>query len=203
MSPLRGAVMFVSLVMLSDLLGEMEAQRSQVPPGDYGMKLCGREFIRAVIFTCGGSRWKRLSLGEESGDRRRDLQSYRHLTGDTIQDYSNKELNQVKLISLSEPRIHTLQNEDFPVNQQVLKESLNTYENYNDYLPITDDFSDYFRQVEDTSRKTQSLSEPHVSAQSDGQPWISSPRRRREMNIGVAGICCKWGCTKAEISTLC
>uniref|UniRef100_A0A4W4FW70 Insulin-like domain-containing protein n=1 Tax=Electrophorus electricus TaxID=8005 RepID=A0A4W4FW70_ELEEL len=26
---------------------------------DYGVKLCGREFIRAVIFTCGGSRWKR------------------------------------------------------------------------------------------------------------------------------------------------
>ncbi|XP_052444579.1 relaxin-3-like [Carassius gibelio] len=23
------------------------------------MKLCGREFIRAVIFTCGGSRWRR------------------------------------------------------------------------------------------------------------------------------------------------
>lgn len=29
----------------------------------YGMKLCGREFIRAVIFTCGGSRWRR-SLGD-------------------------------------------------------------------------------------------------------------------------------------------
>ena len=30
----------------------------------YGVKLCGREFIRAVIFTCGGSRWKR-SLGSK------------------------------------------------------------------------------------------------------------------------------------------
>ncbi|XP_034048038.1 prorelaxin H1 [Thalassophryne amazonica] len=29
---------------------------------DYGVKLCGREFIRAVIFTCGGSRWKRATL---------------------------------------------------------------------------------------------------------------------------------------------
>ncbi|XP_061603413.1 relaxin-3-like isoform X2 [Phyllopteryx taeniolatus] len=28
---------------------------------DYGVKLCGREFVRAVIFTCGGSRWKRLN----------------------------------------------------------------------------------------------------------------------------------------------
>lgn len=38
-------------------------------PRDYGVKLCGREFIRAVIFTCGGSRWRRstegsLTLGE-------------------------------------------------------------------------------------------------------------------------------------------
>lgn len=31
----------------------------------YGVKLCGREFIRAVIFTCGGSRWRRsISAGE-------------------------------------------------------------------------------------------------------------------------------------------
>lgn len=30
----------------------------------YGVKLCGREFIRAVIFTCGGSRWKRSLRSE-------------------------------------------------------------------------------------------------------------------------------------------
>lgn len=33
-------------------------------PRDYGVKLCGREFIRAVIFTCGGSRWKRSTEGD-------------------------------------------------------------------------------------------------------------------------------------------
>lgn len=32
-------------------------------PSFYGVKLCGREFIRAVIFTCGGSRWRR-SVGD-------------------------------------------------------------------------------------------------------------------------------------------
>ena len=36
-------------------------------PRDYGVKLCGREFIRAVIFTCGGSRWRR-STEEDSGE---------------------------------------------------------------------------------------------------------------------------------------
>ncbi|KAM8743663.1 prorelaxin H1 [Acanthopagrus schlegelii] len=33
-------------------------------PRDYGVKLCGREFIRAVIFTCGGSRWRRSMDGD-------------------------------------------------------------------------------------------------------------------------------------------
>ncbi|XP_056270071.1 insulin-like 5a [Pseudoliparis swirei] len=32
------------------------------------VKLCGREFLRAVVYTCGGSRWRRL-LGEEDTDR--------------------------------------------------------------------------------------------------------------------------------------
>nr|ACA13590.1 relaxin family locus B [Tetraodon nigroviridis] len=36
-------------------------------PRDYGVKLCGREFIRAVIFTCGGSRWRRSPELGESG----------------------------------------------------------------------------------------------------------------------------------------
>uniref|UniRef100_A0A667YT31 Relaxin 1 n=1 Tax=Myripristis murdjan TaxID=586833 RepID=A0A667YT31_9TELE len=34
-----------------------------IVPRDYGVKLCGREFIRAVIFTCGGSRWRRTAPG--------------------------------------------------------------------------------------------------------------------------------------------
>jgi len=42
----------------ADLMG-----RSMLPR-DSGVKLCGREFIRAVIFTCGGSRWKRSTLGD-------------------------------------------------------------------------------------------------------------------------------------------
>ncbi|KAK1885679.1 Transportin-2 [Dissostichus eleginoides] len=42
-------------------------------PSFYGVKLCGREFIRAVIFTCGGSRWRRgiedsALIGEEAYD---------------------------------------------------------------------------------------------------------------------------------------
>lgn len=37
----------------------LEAEARAAP---YGVKLCGREFIRAVIFTCGGSRWRRSDI---------------------------------------------------------------------------------------------------------------------------------------------
>ncbi|KAL2099812.1 hypothetical protein ACEWY4_004206 [Coilia grayii] len=40
---------------------------------DYGVRLCGREFIRAVIFTCGGSRWKRVLDLDLLLNRNRDL----------------------------------------------------------------------------------------------------------------------------------
>lgn len=46
-----------------------------IVPRDYGVKLCGREFIRAVIFTCGGSRWKRSTEGE-SGESNQLLSHY-------------------------------------------------------------------------------------------------------------------------------
>ena len=51
-------------------------------PRDYGVKLCGREFIRAVIFTCGGSRWRRSTDG--------DLGESLHF--DSVRDLSSKNL---------------------------------------------------------------------------------------------------------------
>ncbi|XP_026877377.2 prorelaxin H1 [Electrophorus electricus] len=48
---------------------------------DYGVKLCGREFIRAVIFTCGGSRWKRsLDLDLVHSGETDPLRSYPSLS---------------------------------------------------------------------------------------------------------------------------
>lgn len=49
------------LLALWVLAGELwlSAEARAAP---YGVKLCGREFIRAVIFTCGGSRWRRSDI---------------------------------------------------------------------------------------------------------------------------------------------
>ncbi|KAK2835257.1 hypothetical protein Q5P01_015741 [Channa striata] len=47
----------------------------QVRADVQAVKLCGREFLRAIVYTCGGSRWRRfltesdadgLSTGEQS-----------------------------------------------------------------------------------------------------------------------------------------
>eukprot|EP00062_Callorhinchus_milii_P024455 gi/632984368/ref/XP_007909106.1/ PREDICTED: relaxin-3 isoform X2 [Callorhinchus milii] len=48
----------VLVLALGVLLSELRPGAEGRSPG-FGLKLCGREFLRAVIFTCGGSRWKR------------------------------------------------------------------------------------------------------------------------------------------------
>ncbi|XP_014384957.1 PREDICTED: relaxin-3 isoform X2 [Myotis brandtii] len=55
----------------------LEAEARGAP---YGVKLCGREFIRAVIFTCGGSRWRRSdNLPQEAmGDAFPPTDPYAH-----------------------------------------------------------------------------------------------------------------------------
>lgn len=48
----------------------------------YGVKLCGREFIRAVIFTCGGSRWRRSI--RSAGEWLKVSQHHEHSSGVSI-----------------------------------------------------------------------------------------------------------------------
>ncbi|XP_018416655.1 PREDICTED: insulin-like 3 [Nanorana parkeri] len=42
---------------------------------DVGVRLCGRDFIRTVVMSCGGSRWKRYSPepGQERSNPNRDF----------------------------------------------------------------------------------------------------------------------------------
>ena len=47
------------LLAMGVLAGELWTEAQAAP---YRVKLCGREFIRAVIFTCGGSRWRRSDI---------------------------------------------------------------------------------------------------------------------------------------------
>ncbi|XP_067586366.1 LOW QUALITY PROTEIN: relaxin-3 [Pseudorca crassidens] len=47
------------LLAMGVLAGELWTEAQAAP---YGVKLCGREFIRAVIFTCGGSWWRQSDI---------------------------------------------------------------------------------------------------------------------------------------------
>ncbi|XP_035471475.1 relaxin-3a isoform X2 [Scophthalmus maximus] len=123
----------------------------------YGVKLCGREFIRAVIFTCGGSRWRR-SL--RSSDDSEDLLSSR-------QDESSEGLSHNSLESLLQ------RNRDLR-------------------LPSRDHQEDMF------SRQTRSFITEEIL-----EALRKADRKGRDVVVGLSNACCKWGCSKSEISSLC
>uniref|UniRef100_A0A8D2L6I6 Insulin-like domain-containing protein n=1 Tax=Varanus komodoensis TaxID=61221 RepID=A0A8D2L6I6_VARKO len=56
-----GAKKLLPLLLLAPLLLLHCASAQE----EEAVKLCGRDLVRAVIFTCGGSRWKRLSLQQQ------------------------------------------------------------------------------------------------------------------------------------------
>ncbi|XP_045847277.1 relaxin-3 [Meles meles] len=105
----------------------------------YGVKLCGREFIRAVIFTCGGSRWRRLDiLASEATDADLDTDS---------------------------------EGDEAVASSEWLARTKNPLAFYG--------------------------SEPG---------WQGAPgalRGGRDVVAGLSSSCCKWGCSKSDISGLC
>ncbi|XP_048054436.1 insulin-like 5a [Megalobrama amblycephala] len=58
------------------------------------VKLCGREFIRAVVYTCGGSRWRRFSSPQDmEGFFNGDLSSSEDLSQSLGSDLTRRDLN--------------------------------------------------------------------------------------------------------------
>ncbi|XP_004688749.1 PREDICTED: relaxin-3 [Condylura cristata] len=118
--------------------------RAEARATPYGVKLCGREFIRAVIFTCGGSRWKRSDI----------------LAHDAIGDA-------------------------FPETDPDADSDLEEAMSSSEWLALTKSPQALFR----------------------GPPgWQGTPgvlRGSRDVLTGLSSNCCKWGCSKSEISSLC
>ncbi|XP_007532474.1 relaxin-3 [Erinaceus europaeus] len=110
----------------------------------YGVKLCGREFIRAVIFTCGGSRWRRAQL-----------------------------LDHEALV------------EAFPEADTDMDSQMDEAVASSEWLTV--------------SKSPQAFYGGHTG-------WQGPPRARRgsrDVLTGISSNCCKWGCSKNEISSLC
>ncbi|KAE8620139.1 hypothetical protein XENTR_v10010113 [Xenopus tropicalis] len=130
---------------------------SRVPT--FGVKLCGREFIRAVIFTCGGSRWRRNEA----------LQA-----GEPAEVFGN----------LVSPDVNSDE-------EDVLSEwasSLRPHNNDIDYGSV--------QSWRDTAGGRHGM-----AAAEDALRGVE--RRGREAALGLSNTCCKWGCSKSQISSLC
>ncbi|XP_078471424.1 relaxin-3-like [Lampetra planeri] len=134
------------IVVLAGLDGGAEG-------GRLGVKLCGREFIRAVIFTCGGSRWRRVGSGG----------------------------------------LHT------------------AHQDTSTRGDTSDEFDPRSLWGESSSLQAEGL-EAAASPSGDpepGAPWRHLPGPRglqrgdRATKAGLASVCCHWGCSKSDISTLC
>ncbi|KAI4822009.1 hypothetical protein KUCAC02_007577 [Chaenocephalus aceratus] len=123
----------------------------------YGVKLCGREFIRAVIFTCGGSRW------------RRSLRS----SDDSEDSFSSSQMES------SDGLIHN------PVVESLLQRN-------RDLSFTTDSHEGVF------SRPARSFITEEIL-----QALRKADRKGRDVVVGLSNACCKWGCSKSEISSLC
>ncbi|XP_067107093.1 prorelaxin H1 [Osmerus mordax] len=182
----------VILVCVCSMLTCVGAQGASkvVLPRDYGVKLCGREFIRAVIFTCGGSRWKR-SL--EEGFDPFHISSYSDITegGDRLSWERGMEMgapqaerSPLQLPSSSSPSLA-------------------------DLLVMLGAPAEPRQSPADTDP----IDLPQVAAMMGGgageqgrSPTLSWPRpdrRKRNFSLGVAGMCCNQGCTKNDIGRLC
>ncbi|XP_004442624.1 PREDICTED: relaxin-3 [Ceratotherium simum simum] len=118
--------------------------RAEAGAAPYGVKLCGREFIRAVIFTCGGSRWRR-----------------------------------------SDALAHEAMGDAFPDADSDADSELGEAVASSEWLALTKSPQAFY----------------------GGPPGRQGPlgflRGGRDVLAGLSSNCCKWGCSKREISSLC
>ncbi|XP_060790935.1 prorelaxin H1 [Neoarius graeffei] len=155
---------------------------------DYGVKLCGREFIRAVIFTCGGSRWRRAI----------DLQLPGHDSNLLLSQQSSSD---------GDEQLGWIKNNDAAPDKQssILSSSLSdllqavgAQRNTRDESSLTEEMQ---RSWLDPLFSSKPLGGERVRSLDLG--WLQEDRRRRNYSLGLAGICCNQGCTKNDIGRLC
>ncbi|EFB28636.1 hypothetical protein PANDA_009895, partial [Ailuropoda melanoleuca] len=125
--------------------------RTEARASPFGVKLCGREFIRAVIFTCGGSRWRRADV----------------------------------------------------LAPEATAPSTNSSS-----FPFPDADSDTDSELDEAVASSELLAmTKYPLASYGGRPgWQGTPgtlRGGRDVVAGLSSNCCKWGCSKSEISSLC
>ncbi|XP_004872598.1 relaxin-3 [Heterocephalus glaber] len=142
----RRALLLLLLLLAVWTRPGQRVPRAEARAAPYGVKLCGREFIRAVIFTCGGSRWRRADALE-------------HAAADAFEDEDG--------------------------NADSLARELDDAVGSSEWLALAKSPQAFY----------------------GGRPsWQGAPgtlRDSRDILAGLSSTCCKWGCSKNEISSLC
>ncbi|XP_061540570.1 insulin-like 5a [Phyllopteryx taeniolatus] len=63
------------------------------------VKLCGREFLRAVVYTCGGSRWRRVLAESDMDDvptgEEKNLESLPSIRNHPGSDLTRRDMNNI------------------------------------------------------------------------------------------------------------
>ncbi|XP_056147155.1 prorelaxin H1 [Lampris incognitus] len=183
---LWGGTLAVMVMCMGHMCGcaEADAAGALLVPRDYGVKLCGREFIRAVIFTCGGSRWRR-SVEE-------------HLAPPQRRSY------------MAEGNQHIWQTDaevlpaDATDAHSTLRISPSSY-SLADLLALLGAPEDPKRPVSNTESLRDIPESTALGEQqrNPGADWPERNKRKRNFSLGVAGMCCNQGCTKQDIGRLC
>ncbi|KAL2294404.1 hypothetical protein Nmel_008134 [Mimus melanotis] len=126
------------------------------------------------------------------------------LYGETVnstQTASDKLLGSFNLQSVLDPEAEQLQRSSPFLGWETFKD-LYSLNYYNEYVPVAGDLKKLVQQVEEATQKDREGTGNANPMESSSYLWARYPRRKRE-SLGLAGMCCKWGCTKAEISTIC
>ncbi|XP_068446111.1 insulin-like peptide INSL5 [Clinocottus analis] len=85
---MRAALVVLPLLLCAAVCGV------QVRAEVKAVKLCGREFLRAVVYTCGGSRWRRfLSESDMDGSPTGDQSSLE--SGNRGSELSRRDINNI------------------------------------------------------------------------------------------------------------
>ncbi|XP_016349700.1 prorelaxin H1 [Sinocyclocheilus anshuiensis] len=157
----------------------VSAERPDLPR-DFGVKLCGREFIRAVIFTCGGSRWRRSAQGPGTCSSSSAPEQHLHLL------HLHQHQNNIFIFFIS--------------TRTTSSSDVFTPSSSSSVLLVCVAGVLLFQAARDTDEEP-SLPELLPVVMSDRPE--APDRRKRNLSLGLAGMCCNQGCTKNDIGLLC